>query len=97
MARLKAGQTITLTLSVTDDNGDAEDADTLTFKWKEGLYGCVEEETPTKTGTGAYSVEITPEVGGNVHYVWIGTDADGDAICEENVLSVKPSNFDLSA
>lgn len=96
MARLKAGQGIIFTLSVTDDNGDAEDADSLFFEWKEGLYGEVNTETPTHVGTGSYSVSITPEVGGNVYYAWRGMQGD-DPICEEGVRSVKPSAFDLTA
>lgn len=93
MARLKAGQTVTLTLTVTDDNGDLEDATGLTFEWKQGFYGCVETVTPTRLSTGLYSVNIVPDLGGNVHYVWRSTASE---ICEEGVLSVKRSAFDLT-
>lgn len=88
--RRHAGSTITLGLSVYVD-GTLTDASAITFQWRMGLYGDQTSVTPTRTGTGVYSVAITPEEGGDLYFRW---DTGGALdVAQEGALSIAGSRF----
>jgi hypothetical protein len=92
MARIYPGSTLTLTQSVTV-GGVLTDAAQITFKWKMGLYGSETSVTPTHTGTGTYSVSITPTSSGDLYWRW---DTDGTLdMAQEGVTNIAPTQFTI--
>lgn len=92
MPRYYAGTTITLSQSVRVSDVLTDAAD-IYFKWKMGLRGTENTETPEHISTGSYEVEITPDQGGDLYYRW---DTEGTLdVAQEGVINIKDTQFTL--
>lgn len=75
MTKRYADEQITISRTFRNDDGTATDPTDVTFTYRMERDGADQSATPTKTGTGQYQVQITPEKDGNLFGYFQGTGA----------------------
>lgn len=93
--QLYPGSTIDLSLTLTDENGDAVDPATLTFRLMnpcgtttDYVYGTDSEIT--KLETGVYLASVVPDQSGRWSFRWVATDP---VFAKEDSFIVQASPF----
>lgn len=89
--------TLRLTVSFTDENGDAVDPTTVTFStYSPGgtltSYVYDTDDEVGKASTGNYYADIVPDESGRWHFRWV-TTGSGTAIATEGNFIVQASKF----
>jgi hypothetical protein len=97
MAAYPVGQSVKLTSSFTDANGDAANPTTVTCKVEdpdgtETTYTAASDPAITNPATGSYQLIVVPDQSGMWTYRWEGVTGDAVAV-DEGQFSVLLSVF----
>lgn len=72
MSKCLVGDKITITGTFRDSDDELADPTSVTFGYRIGYWRAEESADVTRQGTGVYTVEITPDVSGNLYGVFRG-------------------------
>jgi len=75
MSKRYVDEQITITETFRNSAGEATDPTTVTFTYRIGPDCTDTDVTPTKTDTGVYQAQITPDKSGNLYGFFTGTGA----------------------
>jgi len=96
--RIYIGQTVSLTVNITDDNDADVDASTVACLVMEP-YGAATTYTygtsanVTRESTGDYICDVTPNKSGRWQFRWVATNASGYTVVDAGSFVVQASPF----